>query len=100
MEDNIYEPYKTRRRKRNPDLAEDSTGQVVEYAHGYLKAKAKAARGVFPQRKPRRVPFVPAVVPDCGRNTHLRAVHPDKLEGTAEQLGGMVAREAKGFSSP
>ncbi len=66
MEDNIYEPYKKRKRKRNPDQTEDATGQIVLYSHGYLKAQAKAARGVFPQRKVKRQPFIPTVVPDCG----------------------------------
>lgn len=66
MEDNIYEPYKKRKRKRNPDQAEDATGQIVLYSHGYLKAQAKAARGVAVKRKPRHLPFVPTVVSDCG----------------------------------
>ena len=30
---------------------------------------------------------VHAGIPNCGRNTHLRTVHPDKLEGTFERLG-------------
>ena len=66
LEGNIYEPYKKRKRRRNPDQAEDATGQIVLYSHGYLKAQAKAARGVFPTRKRKSPPFVPPVVPDCG----------------------------------
>ena len=66
LEENIYEPYKKRKRRHNPDLAEDALGQIVLYPHGYLKAQAKAARGVFPTRKIKRVPFVPPIVPDCG----------------------------------
>jgi hypothetical protein len=66
LEDNIYEPYKKRKRKRNPDQAEDATGQIVLYSHGYLKAQAKAARGVAVKRKPKHLPFVPTVVSDCG----------------------------------
>jgi len=68
LEDNIYEPYKKRKRKRNPDQVEDATGQLVVYSHGYLKAQAKAARGVesFQRRKVKRPPFAPSVVPECG----------------------------------
>ncbi len=62
----IYEPFKKRKRRRNPNIEEDKQGQQIEYDRGYLQARAKAKRGVSLQRKPKKRPFVPEVTPECG----------------------------------
>ena len=47
-QDPIYEPFRQRKRRGGAaDVRMDSTGQVVEYEHGYLRHQAKAARGVL-----------------------------------------------------
>ena len=66
-DDLIYEPERRPRRRRNADTQVDADGNIVEYERGYLRAQAKAARGVPSKaRRPKAPPFMPPIVPDCG----------------------------------
>ncbi len=63
-----YEPLRPKRRRgRAADIQADAIGQTVEYEHGYLRQKAKEARGVAsrPRVKPRRRDYPFAVAADC-----------------------------------
>lgn len=66
-----YEPLGRRKKKsgaRPQDQGQDSQGQQLEYERGYLRERAKAARGVTKRFRGgvRRAKFVPAIVPDSG----------------------------------
>ena len=63
-----YEPLRPKRRRgRAADIQADAIGQTVEYEHGYLRQKAKEARGVAsrPRVKPRRRDYPFTVEADC-----------------------------------